>query len=180
MSTNYKTGTPGSGRYTDYVPSDNKSSIYSGINGGAGSVENYKRRLAYFNDRPADNDMGKIYASTDQAAAATALVEKSSPLFQEAVGGKDAVFVNAPDLTKDFSAVAGGPANYHMPQLASPGAHKMNPTDLPANAIPGSEVNRADAGDCKTENTTNPIASSTNLSISPLGKTLTGGKSSIG
>ena len=129
---------PGSGRYTVYVP--------------PASPRNEKL-AKLFNNRAGDK--ATIYGAayqTDQAAAADAVVKTATAPVKDGVGGlfpsdghqegdkqmfPEGVafgFGNAPNIPKDVEwKMAGDPANPYTPDLTSPGPGKTAGTDKDVN-----------------------------------------------
>jgi hypothetical protein len=160
-------GTPGSGRYTTYVPvkSDRTDRLFKIFKFGAPD----------------------IYAGAESNdAAATATVARAKSVLN-GQGDKDLFgsgvsleFANAPDTTEVKWSAAGDPANPYVPDLTSPGPGKTDGVDKDAD--PGLKAvdikPNFDPGN-PTVNTTSPAATATRLGTISLGENLTPGKSSV-
>jgi len=162
-------GTPGSGRYTTYVPvkTPRTQRLFKLFKFGA----------------------PEIYGggdSNDKAAEVTA--ETAKKLFDGVVPGDPDMFGpgvslshgTAPDTTEVKWNAAGDPANPYVPDLTSPGPGKtdgkekdadpgLSATDIKPNFDPGNP----------TINTTSPSATSKRLGSLSLGENLAMGKSSV-
>jgi hypothetical protein len=161
-------GTPGSGRYTTYIPVKSPKT---------------ERLFKLFKFGAPDIYQG---AETNTAAAnVTATAAKT--LFDGVVPGDPDMFgpgvslshQNAPDTKEVVWDSAGDPANPYVPDLTSPGPGKAEGTDK-------DEDPKIKAVDVKpnfdpanpTVNTTSPAATSAKLGSLSLGENLTLGKSS--
>lgn len=177
---------PGSGRYTVYVP------IASPRN---------ERLAKLFNERAGDK--ATIYGAayqTDQAAAAKAVVKTATAPVKDGVGGlfpsdghqegdkqmfPEGVafgFGDAPDVENDVKwGKAGGPANPYTPDITSPGPGKTDGVDkdvdpeLSIKDIKGPAYVPGAPG----TGTVSPADTSSVFGAGPLGKNLVMGQSSI-
>lgn len=162
-------GTPGSGRYTTYVPvNSNKNNLLRKL--FKGSIDIYGSN-----------------AQGNNAVAATAAVAKRN----EVVNGQGDIdfwgpngvslsYGTAPNTTEVEWSKAGDPANPYVPDLSSPGAGKTDGVDkdvdpglLTTDIKPNFDPNNPSV------NTTSPSATSPRLGTTSLGENLQGGKSSV-
>jgi len=162
-------GTPGSGRYTIYVPvkSDRSQRLFKLFKFGAPD----------------------IYGGAESNVTAAQLTaENAKKLFDGIVPGDREMFGDgvslkygtAPDTTEVKWAAAGDPANPYVPDLTSPGPGKTEGTEKDSD--PGLKANdikpNFDPGN-PSINTTSPSATSLRLGTLSLGENLTMGKSSV-
>jgi hypothetical protein len=160
-------GTPGSGRYTTYVPvkSDRNDRLFKLFKFGAPDI------------------YGGAEAN-DAAAAAT--VERAKNVLN-GQGDKDLFgsgvsleYATAPDTTEVKWNAAGDPANPYVPDLTSPGPGKTDGVDKDADpGLKAVDVKPNFNPDNPSINTTSPSATSTRLGTFSLGENLTPGKSSV-
>lgn len=183
---------PGTGRYTTYVPiaSDRNTLL---------------RKL--FNAK-ADNEAGVFYGTADQtnnieaakvvsarASSANGLIPESGKqagdlqMFPE---GVDLSYGNAPNLNDvawetanstfgGSPSNAGGPANPYAPDISSPGPGKTSPYDKssdPKIAVKDMKGEAYVPGAPGT-GTVSPDSTSSKIGMSPFGKALVKGKSSV-
>jgi hypothetical protein len=167
-----KTGTPGSGRYTTYVPVDQNS----------GTVDRYKRRLAMFNARSSGGDVGLIYKGDDLATVAKNVSANAQNYFGDVdplmfPDGVTLDYSGAPDINSVKWTNAGDPANPYVPDITSPGAGKTDPLQKDAN--PDLTVDKFKRNSSTDDAIKSPSATSnsSNLGSLPIGVTLTQGKS---
>jgi hypothetical protein len=166
-------GTPGSGRYTTYVP--------------VKSEKNERLSKLFNKVSPA----GDIYngAESNSKAASEAVATAKSVLTGE--GDKD-IFGNgvdlsygaetntAPDTTEVTWNKAGDPANPYVPDLSSPGPGKTEGVDKDLNPnLKSTDVKPNFDPKNPSVNTTSPSATSSRLGTLSLGENLQGGKSSV-
>lgn len=162
-------GTPGSGRYTTYVPVKSART---------------DRLFKLFKFGAPD-----IYAGAESnAAAAVVTAETAKKLFDGVVPGDPDMFGagvslshgTAPNTTEVKWNVAGDPANPYAPDITSPGPGKTEGTDKDADpGIKSTDLKpNFDPGN-PTINTTSPSATSSRLGTLSLGENLTFGKSSV-
>jgi len=160
-------GTPGSGRYTTYLPVNSEkterlSKLFKG-----GSNELY----------------GGAKSNTDAAAAAVAVAKSN----RKGVGDPDMfgagvslVYAEAPDTSEVGWKNPGDPANPYVPDLTSPGPGKTDGVQKDANP-------NIDTIDVKPNfdpanpsiNTASPTATAPRLGSVSLGENLEKGKSSV-
>lgn len=160
-------GTPGSGRYTIYLPvkslkTDRLSKLFKG---GLGGLYDGKETNA-------------------EAAAAAVLVAKSvlnGKGDQDLFGnGISLSYGDSPNTADVKWNKAGDPANPYVADLTSPGPGKTAGTekDTDPGLAPGDIKPGFDSGN-PTVNTTSPSATAPRLGSISLGENLQGGKSSI-
>ena len=162
-------GTPGSGRYTTYVPvkSDRSERLFKLFKFGAPDIYGGAE-------------------SNAKAAEVTAATAKT--LFNGVVAGDPDMFgpgvslkhATAPNTTEVKWNKAGDPANPYVPDLTSPGPGKTDGTEKDADpGIKSTDIKpNFDPGN-PTINATSPSATSGRLGTLSLGENLTFGKSSI-
>jgi hypothetical protein len=166
-------GTPGSGRYTKYVPVD------------AESAARYNARLALFNNK-ADANLGKIYDGADFAAIAANVVANAKVKFAENDTSTFPVapsktFGDAPNLEAVEWKKAGDPANAYAPDIRSPGPGKTLGTEkegdpgLPADSTVWQNQN-PDFTPGATAGTASPTTTSPSIGALPIGVELEPGK----
>jgi hypothetical protein len=165
-------GTPGSGRYTTYLPVKSSKT---------------ERLLKLFK-----NGLSALYngkeSNADAAAEAVAVAKKvlDGKGDQDVFGsGVDLTYgANSPEIPNDTTAVkwqaAGDPANPYVPDITSPGPGKtdgsdkdVDPTISPEDIKPNFDSKNPSV------NTTSPSATSKRLGTLSLGENLQGGKSSV-
>ena len=161
-------GRPGSGRYTTYIPVNDKKRVY--LN------KLFKGGMSALYDGATTN--------ADAAAAASNLFKKK---FDSGVGDVDMFgtgvlmhYEEAPDTTAVKWTSAGDPANPYVPDLSSPGPGKTDGTDKDADPqIKTTDIKPKFDPSNPTVNTTSPSATSPRLGTFSLGENLEGGKSSL-
>ena len=161
-------GTPGSGRYTTYVPVKSPRT---------------ERLFKLFKFGAPD-----IYEGAEtNTAAATVTAQNAKTLFDGVVPGDPDMFgqgvslshQTAPDTTEVGWNVAGDPANPYVPDITSPGPGKTEGTDKDADpGLDSTDIKPNFDPNNPTVNTTSPSATSTRLGTLSLGENLTPGKSS--
>lgn len=159
-------GTPGSGRYTKYMPSKSK-----------------KYDLLY---RLFKFGATNIYESDNNADAAVKTSQKALALFNAGIGDADMFpsgvkfgYGEAPDTTTVKWTQAGDPANPYVPDISSPGPGKTDGTDKDADPkIETTDIKPNFDPANPTVNTTSPDTTSPRLGTMSFGENLTPGKSS--
>jgi hypothetical protein len=161
-------GTPGSGRYTTYVPVKNdKTTLLSKLfKGGLSSLYSGKEK------------------NTEAAAAArdlaiSVLDGKGDPdMFGAGVNLVFNAKDNADTTTVKWSA-AGDPANPYVPDITSPGPGKTDPKEKDQDpGIAATDIKPSFDTKNPTPNTASPASTSTRLGTFSLGENLEYGKSS--
>ena len=187
---------PGTGRYTTYVPvaSSRNKLLRDLFNGRA--------------PNGAGVFYGKL-DQTDNIDAAKEVVKASSASVVSGVGGLipsdglqagdpgmfptgvDLTFGNAPNLSdvkwdsakfsfNGSTTDAGGPANSFVPDISSPGPGKTQGIDKDANPnLAAADLKPNYVPGAPGTGTTSPDATSKEIGSSPIGKSLTMGKSSV-
>ena len=160
-------GTPGSGRYTTYLPVNNSK---------------FQRLLKLFK-----GGLSGLYGDKQSnSEAASKAVEVAKSVIdgrgdQDIFGsGVDLSYGNAPDTTTVEWTKAGDPANPYVPDLTSPGPGKTegvekdaDPAILPEDIKPNFDTKNPSV------NAASPSSTSPRLGSLSLGENLTGGKSSV-
>ena len=160
-------GTPGSGRYTTYVPVKSPKS---------------ERLFKLFKFGAPD-----IYGGAESNDTAAAAVVERAKSVRDGQGDKDMFgagvsleYANAPDTTEVKWERAGDPANPYVPDLTSPGPGKTDATDKDSD--PGLKVTdikpNFDPGN-PSVGTASPVDSANRLGTVSLGENLELGKSSV-
>lgn len=166
-------GTPGSGRYTTYIPVKNEKS---------------DRLAKLFNK---NSSAGNIYAGAeDNSKAAAAAVEIAKSVLNGS-GDRD-MFGNGVDLSygtesgsvPDTAEVkwtaAGDPANPYVPDLSSPGPGKTEGVDKDVDPkLESTDIKPNFNPKAPSAGATSPAATSKRLGTISLGENLQGGKSSV-
>ena len=161
-------GTPGSGRYTTYLPPTTPKRVYLNklFKGG----------------------MSALYeGATTNAAAAAEAVQRAVTELNKGQGDVDLFgngisikFEGAPDTTEVKWNVAGDPANPYVPDLSSPGPGRTDGVDKDVNPdIKPTDIKFKFDPSNPTVNTTSPSATAERLGTLSLGENLQGGKSSV-
>jgi hypothetical protein len=162
-------GTPGSGRYTTYIPvkSARTDRLFKLFKFGAPDIY-----------QGAETN---IKAAEVTAASAKQLFDGIVPGDADMFGpGVSLNHGTAPNTTEVKWNAAGDPANPYVPDLTSPGPGKTDGTDKDAD--PKIEINDIKANfdpANPTTNTRSPSATSSRLGTLSLGENLAFGKSSI-
>lgn len=166
-----KKGTPGSGRYTHYIPTD------------VARQARWKSLKSIFNDRAA-GDQGLFYNGDSNESVTKSVVETAINSFSNVnydmsmfPDGVTKDYAGAPNLDDVKWSKAGGPANPYAPDVSSPGPGNTDGTTKDKD--PGLDVdsfNRPEAGN--TPNTTSPSATSGGAVLGSIlvGQVLQGGK----
>lgn len=159
-------GTPGSGRYTTYLPVNS---------------EKTERMSKLFKGTE------EIYGGAKSNADAAAVAVKTATTVIDGKGDQDMfgngvslTYGEAPDTTEVKWSNPGDPANPYVPDLSSPGVGRTEgvekDSDPQISAV--SIKPNFDTGNPST-NTTSPAATSPRLGSVSLGENLEGGKSSV-
>lgn len=166
-------GTPGSGRYTTYIPVKN----------------NRNDRLAkLFNKASSAGDLYAGAENNSKAAEAAVGIAKSvlngsgdRDMFGDGIDlsyGSESGTV--PDTTEVKWKTAGDPANPYVPDISSPGPGKTEGIDKDADPkIDSIDVKPNFNPKSPTVGATSPAATSKRLGTISLGENLQGGKSSV-
>jgi hypothetical protein len=160
-------GTPGSGRYTTYLPvnSPRTERLMKLFKGGGGEI------------------YGGAKSNADAAAA---IVKVAKSLFNgkgdvDIFGnGVSLEYVEAPNTVDVQWAKPGDPANPYVPDITSPGPGRTEGVEKDSNPqlAPNDIKPNFDKGN-PTVNTTSPAGTSKRLGTTSLGENLSGGKSSV-
>ena len=160
-------GTPGSGRYTKYIPvkSDRNDRLFRLFKFGAIN----------------------IYGSDNNSDAAVNTSTLARALFDEGIGDADMFpagvkfgYGEAPDTTKVAWTKAGDPANPYFPDLSSSGPGKTEGTDKDVDPnIKTTDVKPNFDPKNPSINTTAPNTTSPRLGTMSFGENLIPGKSSV-
>ena len=166
-------GTPGSGRYTTYIPVKN--------------VRN-DRLAKLFNKTSSTGDL--YSGAEDNAKAAASAVEVAKSVLNGS-GDRD-MFGNGidlsygtdsgsvPDTTEVKWKAAGDPANPYVPDISSPGPGKTDGVDKDVNPnLESTDVKPSFNPKSPSVGATSPAATSKRLGTISLGENLQGGKSSV-
>lgn len=163
-------GTPGSGRYTTYIP--------------VKSDRNDRLKKLFSNS-------SDIYAgaekNSDAAAAAVAtrkavvIGKGDQDLFGNGVDlGYGVNNGTVPNTTEVKWSKAGDPANAYVPDLSSPGPGKTDGTDKDADpGLKTTDIKPNYDPNNPSVNTTSPSATAPRLGTTSVGENLQGGKSSV-
>ena len=160
-------GTPGSGRYTTYLPikSSKTDMLLKLFKGGFGAIYNNKE------------------SNSDAASEAVAIAKNvlngvgDSDMFGN---GVDLNYGGAPNTAEVAWSKAGDPANAYVPDISSPGPGKTSPEDKDVDPkIAAEDIKPGFDTKNPSVNTTPPNATSRRLGTLSLGENLQGGKSSI-
>jgi len=160
-------GTPGSGRYTKYIPvkSDRNKLLYKLFKFGATN----------------------IYGSDNNADAAVNTSKLALELFNEGIGDADMFpggvkfgYGEAPDTTVVGWKNPGDPSNPYVPDITSPGPGKTEGRDKDSDpALKTTDLKPNFDPKNPTVNTTSPDTTSPRLGTMSFGENLTPGKSSV-
>jgi len=160
-------GKPGSGRYTTYVPvKSNKVSLLTKLFKGGLS--------ALYGDKDSNDKAA-------EAAVATAKSVLDGKGDRDMFGkGVSLQYGEAPNTLDVKWTKAGDPANPYVPDITSPGAGKVEPTDKSANPeISAEDIKPNFDPKNPSVNTTSPAATAPQLGSTSLGDDLEMGKSSV-
>ena len=160
-------GTPGSGRYTTYLPVNSPRT---------------ERLMKLFK-----GGMNDIYDGAKSNADAAAAAVKVAKSVRDGKGDPDMFgngvsleFAEAPDTAEVKWASPGDPANAYVPDLSSPGPGRTDGLQKDTNPqiLPNDVKTNFDSSNT-TVNTTAPAKTAKRLGSISLGENLEGGKSSV-
>lgn len=160
-------GKPGSGRYTTYLSvKSGKTDLLSKL---------FKGGFSGLYSGAEDNSKA---AESAVSTAKSVLDGKGDPdMFGS---GIDLSYGTAPNTTEVKWGKAGDPANPYVPDLSSPGPGKTEGTQKDADpGLKPEDVKPNFDSKNTTINTTSPSATAASLGNFPIGRELTGGKSSV-
>jgi hypothetical protein len=161
-------GTPGSGRYTTYVPvkSPRTQRLFKLFKFGAPDIY----------EGAETNALAANVTATNAKELFDGVVPGDPDMFGQGVSLKHA---NAPDTTEVAWSKAGDPANPYVPDLTSPGPGKTEGTEKDEDPkISSVDIKPNFDPSNPTVNTTSPSATSGRVGSLSLGENLTPGKSS--
>jgi len=171
-------GTPGTGRYTNYVPLD------------PASAERYNKRLSLFNNK-ASADKGDFQKDlVDNAVKRLESGAGDLQMFPTPVNmayGESKLSDGSPDFATVEAKKQGGPANAYVPDLSSPGAVEgsinvdpktrtggaLGTADIKPNYVVPTEFGSQDSN----LGTLSPSKSAVFIGASPIKRNLTPGSS---
>lgn len=162
-------GTPGSGRYTTYIPVKN---------------DRNDRLSKLFNKASSNGDIYNSAESNSKAAEAAVSIAKAvftgegdRDIFGK---GVSLSYGEAPDTMEVKWNKAGDPANPYVPDLSSPGPGKTEGVDKDADPeLKITDIKPNFDPKNPSVNAASPTATSSRLGTMSLGENLQGGKSSV-